>query len=219
VLWIGLFAAIGCGGGGDTPIANETSCADGEDEDEDGAVDCEDADCTPDLACVEDCVDLLDNNANGRTDCEDELCWDDPPCFQLDDPTDLPEPDGDPSADLDKIGVSVAGDTGTLFATTDGTWPPPAGTYSYFITFELDASNGAPIAAVTLQHHAGVDSTIPLGIPEANLVIRQVRAGVWIRMTGVPAVPAQFFVNAGIQKTSTTMRVVDAIGPGPQPLP
>ena len=67
--------------------AGETNCADGLDEDGDGATDCADAaDCAGDPACSEetDCADDLDDDGDGRTDCFDPACCDDPAC--VDDP-------------------------------------------------------------------------------------------------------------------------------------
>jgi hypothetical protein len=52
-------------------------CANNTDDDLDGLVDCEDADCFTDAACVElDCADGADGDGDGRVDCEDEDCWD-----------------------------------------------------------------------------------------------------------------------------------------------
>ncbi len=52
-------------------------CTDTIDNDQDGAVDCEDADCEPSLACHlgdEDCEDGWDNDLDGLVDCEDADC-------------------------------------------------------------------------------------------------------------------------------------------------
>ena len=61
-------------------------CADGFDNDGDGATDCDDTDCAQILAvrlatfrC--DCTDGIDNDGNGQTDCDDQLCtFLDPAC-------------------------------------------------------------------------------------------------------------------------------------------
>lgn len=55
------------------PPTQELDCTDGEDEDQDGLVDCEDSDCL----CIEtDCADGTDDDADGLTDCEDSDCLD-----------------------------------------------------------------------------------------------------------------------------------------------
>lgn len=56
------------------PPAHETSCGDGQDEDEDGATDCRDSDCT----CEERgalCDDGVDNDRDGYLDAYDARCW------------------------------------------------------------------------------------------------------------------------------------------------
>ena len=87
--------------------AEEADCADGRDEDRDGATDCEDPDCAAACAppveqcdngldddgdgwtdcfdedcpvCPEACGDGADNDEDGRTDCDDEDCAGDPRC-------------------------------------------------------------------------------------------------------------------------------------------
>ncbi|MFH1465390.1 MAG: putative metal-binding motif-containing protein [Pseudomonadota bacterium] len=51
-------------------------CDSGSDEDADGLVDCEDADCFDAPACLEAaCSDGLDDDGDGLTDCEDDDCW------------------------------------------------------------------------------------------------------------------------------------------------
>lgn len=46
-------------------------CGDGRDNDQDGRVDCEDADCP----CEEDCESPGDEDENGWADCDDAACW------------------------------------------------------------------------------------------------------------------------------------------------
>lgn len=54
----------------------EEICDDGLEQDCDGLVDCEDADCSAGAACAElDCTDGLDNEDDGATDCGDSDCW------------------------------------------------------------------------------------------------------------------------------------------------
>lgn len=59
-------------------------CDDGEDNDEDGATDCEDTDCAAAANCVEagNCADEIDNDGNGDTDCDDAACADDEACAE-----------------------------------------------------------------------------------------------------------------------------------------
>ncbi len=56
----------------------ETTCGDGMDDDNDGAVDCADTDCSSDPVCVngnfEVCGDGMDNDGNGAADCDDAAC-------------------------------------------------------------------------------------------------------------------------------------------------
>lgn len=56
----------------------EVACHDGEDNDEDGRVDCEDGDCVD--VCVEDCADGLDNDQDAMPDCFDDECFDQAHC-------------------------------------------------------------------------------------------------------------------------------------------
>ncbi len=73
---------------GDPPLDETGLCDDGEDNDCDGATDCDDADCAADPACVciptenpeESCSDGIDNDCDGDTDCDDTDCDDDPAC-------------------------------------------------------------------------------------------------------------------------------------------
>lgn len=65
----------------DTP--DPEVCDDGADNDDDGATDCDDPDCTGHPACplpVEVCDDGMDNDADGDTDCDDPDCDGDPAC-------------------------------------------------------------------------------------------------------------------------------------------
>jgi hypothetical protein len=59
----------------DCGACSETACADGVDEDWDGATDCGDADCGATEPCIEtSCADSVDNDADGATDCADSQC-------------------------------------------------------------------------------------------------------------------------------------------------
>ena len=64
--------------------ALESLCDNGEDEDNDGFVDCADPDCSDDPACplpLEiQCHDGVDNDMDGKSDCADSDCIDSPPC-------------------------------------------------------------------------------------------------------------------------------------------
>ena len=75
LLLLAVLLAAGCIEAPDTEI-----CNDGIDNDIDGLVDCDDADCTDDPSCEgtppgqENCNDGEDNDANGFIDCLDEEC-------------------------------------------------------------------------------------------------------------------------------------------------
>ncbi|HCH63488.1 MAG TPA: hypothetical protein DFR83_11830 [Deltaproteobacteria bacterium] len=84
-------------------------CADGEDNDQDGLLDCEDPDCTGDEACIDDiegeCSDGTDNDGDGRVDCEDEDCAGSPDC---DEPVVDADGDGVPAdADCDDADATM----------------------------------------------------------------------------------------------------------------
>jgi hypothetical protein len=219
-LWLGVLLAA-CSGNGSN--ATEMSCNDGEDDDGDGVSDCDDSDCTDDPACEvpvgEICDDGVDNDASGLTDCEDPSCFEDPVCYDFDDEVDLPAPNGDPSVDIDKASASLANGTATFFVTTEGSWPPPGGTYSWFILFEVDNDGNTPVAAYTIQQHDGVDETIPYGVPAANITARETPAGVWVRITGVPVTGEKFYIESGIQKLNPGTRVTDTVVGAPAPFP
>ena len=70
--WTVTGLADGLGG-----LGSEASCDDSADDDGDGRVDCEDADCVGDPACPLEiaCGDGLDDDGDGRLDCGDEDCW------------------------------------------------------------------------------------------------------------------------------------------------
>ena len=54
----------------------EEACGDGQDNDCDGLLDCEDGQCAASAFCGEiDCEDGLDNDEDGVADCDDEDCW------------------------------------------------------------------------------------------------------------------------------------------------
>ena len=66
--------------------ANFEDCDDGEDNDGDGLVDCDDPDCADDPNCQgddEDCNDGVDNDGDGLVDCDDPDCEDDPNCGEI----------------------------------------------------------------------------------------------------------------------------------------
>ena len=70
--------------GGGTPVEN---CSNGADDDGDGAVDCDDTDCTSDPACtggpVEDCTNGVDDDGDGAVDCLDTDCVGAPGCSSV----------------------------------------------------------------------------------------------------------------------------------------
>ena len=65
----------------------ETNCTDGVDNEGDGLIDCSDADCASDTAClpapVENCTDGIDNDTDGAIDCSDADCSSDPACLPV----------------------------------------------------------------------------------------------------------------------------------------
>jgi len=71
----------------DVLFKEECDCEDGDDEDGDGLIDCDDPDCAQEECCfVEcDCTDGIDNDGNGLTDCEEIDCCSNPnnSCNQL----------------------------------------------------------------------------------------------------------------------------------------
>ncbi len=79
-----VLVTIGCKGGGEPLEPPPEICDDNIDNDEDGASDCADSECSSDPACaggdVEICDDLIDNDANGDFDCSDLACDPDPLC-------------------------------------------------------------------------------------------------------------------------------------------
>ena len=67
----------------DTGVQTVTEdCTDGVDNDGDGYIDCEDAECLSDDACelVEDCTDSIDNDGDGLVDCDDPDCEESDDC-------------------------------------------------------------------------------------------------------------------------------------------
>jgi hypothetical protein len=68
-------------------IPRETNCTDMTDNDGDGMIDCDDADCAGDPACmpvpVEICDDTIDNDVDGATDCADTDCASHPACLPV----------------------------------------------------------------------------------------------------------------------------------------
>lgn len=59
----------------------ELDCSDGQDGDGDGDIDCDDSDCADDLACIETaCNDGFDDDGDGDVDCDDSDCADDYTC-------------------------------------------------------------------------------------------------------------------------------------------
>ena len=79
-------------------------CGDGEDNDLDGDVDCEDSDCAEE--CIEICDDVEDNDLDGDVDCDDSDCETDLACC----PDDVFEPNqgvtGSPSTLWDDYSAS-----------------------------------------------------------------------------------------------------------------
>ncbi len=77
---LGLAVVLGHSWGCTDP-GPEVSCADGQDNDGDGLVDCADDDCITTPACPEvDCADGQDNDGDGLVDCADDDCERATPC-------------------------------------------------------------------------------------------------------------------------------------------
>lgn len=58
----------------DTDTGPKEDCTDGEDNDDDGLIDCEDGNCAGTASCGEDCTDGEDDDRDGLTDCGDDDC-------------------------------------------------------------------------------------------------------------------------------------------------
>ena len=94
----------------------ETDCTDGVDNDGDGLIDCDDADCASDTAClpvpVENCTDAIDNDIDGLIDCDDADCASDLACQIIGNPghvencSDGIDNDGDGSTDCNDSNCS-----------------------------------------------------------------------------------------------------------------
>lgn len=167
-------------------------------------------------APVEACTGGVDEDADAFTDCDDDDCWDDPACYQIDDPTDLPAPNGDPSVDIDKARVTLVGGVATFYVTFDAGWPPPATVYRWEVRFEIANDGNSPIAGLTLQR----ESTTYLGDSSAASVsVRQSAVGVWARITNVASTGEKYYVETAIQRTDPGTRVADTVVDAPAPLP
>jgi len=82
----GLLLALAACGGKEEGEPTEELCTGGVDEDEDGDIDCDDAECANDPACdegaEETCGDGTDEDGDGLTDCDDEDCAGEPACAE-----------------------------------------------------------------------------------------------------------------------------------------
>jgi len=103
------------GAGNDTAVTdagNVEDCANGTDDDGDGAVDCADSDCAGTAGCnSEVCDDFVDNDADGDVDCQDADCTADPACANPEDCTNGVDDNGDGQvdcADVMCLGISPA---------------------------------------------------------------------------------------------------------------
>jgi hypothetical protein len=92
-----LAVGLGCAYGGPASDSEVPWCADGIDNDSDGAIDCADIDCADTEVCAS-CVDGVDNDLNGATDCADATCREAEVCGQCDDGVD---DDNDGQTDCD----------------------------------------------------------------------------------------------------------------------
>ena len=62
--------------------SQETDCTDGVDNDGDTLIDCEDPNCSDNVACPENCSNLIDDDADGDIDCLDSECATIEPCVE-----------------------------------------------------------------------------------------------------------------------------------------
>ncbi len=120
------------GDSGDTGPTTESACADGMDDDADGAIDCDDTDCAADAACTPPapesvCDDGTDDDSDGATDCDDPDCAADAACTTPSTETvcdDGLDEDGDGAMDCDD--TDCAADPACIVsvacALADGPW-------------------------------------------------------------------------------------------------
>ena len=111
------------------PEPPQESCADGQDNDFDGIVDCADPSCDGDAACPEGdhCADARDNDLDGAVDCADDDCAGDPGCPEVAHCTDAVDNDldgltdcaDDDCADDPDCGCQVDSDCGDGDPCTD----------------------------------------------------------------------------------------------------
>ena len=101
------FALVISGGFGSAP-GTEIDCGNGVDDDGDGDLDCDDADCLGDPACPElDCANGLDDDGDGDVDCADADCAGEPACVESDCCNGLDD-DGDGLTDFDDPDCAMA---------------------------------------------------------------------------------------------------------------
>jgi hypothetical protein len=116
----------------------ELNCSDGKDNDGDGVIDCEDADCADNPACQSpppsakpdretNCTDRIDNDGDSVVDCADSDCYDDPACKPNGMPentnslcSDFIDNDGDGAIDCDDMDCQGPGVTACK-----GSWRGP----------------------------------------------------------------------------------------------
>jgi hypothetical protein len=81
----------------------ELLCTDGEDDDGDGAIDCEDPSCWDSLTCLfeHDCDNGVDDDDDGALDCADNDCAEHPDCYIESDCDDGMDDEGDGLTDCD----------------------------------------------------------------------------------------------------------------------
>ena len=115
-----LLALLGCAADKDveeTGLVGEEVCDDGADNDGDGEVDCDDADCEGQAPCeqvtAEDCSDGVDNDEDGEVDCDDADCADDSACASIDEVCD-DGVDNDEDGDVDCEDADCADDPACL---------------------------------------------------------------------------------------------------------
>jgi hypothetical protein len=97
-------------------------CNNGQDDDGDGLVDCNDPQCTDDPACPENCTNDVDDDADGQVDCMDSECTTNPVC--------QPETACNDGMDNDMDGAIDCADSDC--AGTPACPPPPCPDYAFY---------------------------------------------------------------------------------------
>lgn len=154
------------------------------------------------------CGDGEDNDGDQLVDCDDDECGEDPACdvlgmiLEANDSQDLPEPDGDPSLDIESVTFTL--DLGALTADFNmfGPWRPSQAFYSYYVGCYLYAAGAAmPTVSVITQRHDGVDDVLVTGVPATDVTVTDAADGPTITIANAPAFD-RVHAESGLQKTN-----------------